>query len=124
MFNYPNSNPYLNNYTQQTQTPYPATQLFFVNGIKGVHDYIVPLNSTIYFKDSDSDKIFVKSCDNMGRTYLKAYKLSEINENEPIEVKNVENYVKMSDFKALETKFDELQQIINDITKSEGVEQK
>lgn len=132
MYNY--NNPYLNNYYSNqnnsysnnlTQTPlqYPTTSLIFVNGFNDVKDYIISLNSTIYFKDSNSDKIFIKSCDNTGKVSLKAYKLAEITENDNTTTLKQEDFVKISDFKALQEDFNNLKALITKNSENKGVEQ-
>ena len=76
---------YNNYYPNQQQVSQPQVQqptytpLTFVNGIEGAKAYIVAPNSTIYLRDSDSDKIFIKSSDPQGRLTLRTYRLIEDN---------------------------------------------
>lgn len=134
------NNPYYNNYYQTATTPqysnygntqssmqntqaqYSTIPLTFVNGIEGAKAYIVPPNSTIYLRDSDSDMLFIKSSDPMGRSYLKTYKLEEIDENMTSRTFKQEDYVKMSDFKALQEDFNTLKATITQMNESKGVE--
>ena len=115
---------YSNNYgsTQTTQAQYSMIPLTFVNGIEGAKAYIVPANSTIYLRDSDSNMLFIKSSDPMGRSYLKAYRMEEIDENQTSMSFKQEDYVKISDFRALQEDFNTLKATITQMNESKGVE--
>lgn len=68
-------------YTPQQNPTY--TPLVFVNGIEGAKTYIISgFNQIVYLKDTESDLMFIKSSDAMGKLYLKAYKLNEVNLDE------------------------------------------
>ena len=59
------------------------TPLIFVNGLDGAKSYIISgFNQIVYLKDTESDLLFIKSSDAMGKLYLKAYKLNEVNIDE------------------------------------------
>lgn len=125
---YQSSTPQYTNYgnaqtsMQSSQAQYSTIPLTFVNGIEGAKAYIVPPNSTIYLRDSDSDMLFIKSSDPMGRSYLKAYKLEEVDENMTSKSFKQEDYVKISDFKALQEDFNTLKATITQMKESKGVE--
>lgn len=128
MFNYANSNPYLSNYqqsnmNQQPQMQYPTTPMFFVNNINEARDYIMPLNSTLYFKDRDNNMLYIKSSDQMGRSIFKTYKLEEVDVNQNSKSFKQEEFVKISDFKALQEEFNSLKSLITKKDENKGVEQ-
>lgn len=52
--------------------------LVFVNGVEGAKGYVMNANQILYLKDCDSDTLFIKSADSIGRCDLKAYSLTEI----------------------------------------------
>ena len=91
--NYNNSNGYNNNYQNQGMINQPVapqqnimpqqnfTPLTFVNGIEGAKSYIIPANATIYLRDSDSNKIYIKSCDNEGKCTIKSFEMVDVDEN-------------------------------------------
>lgn len=100
------NNPYMNNYSgyypqnnytqptynygyqsqmqpQMTQQPQQTTfmQLTFINGLDEAKAYIVAPNSSIYLRDNNSNKLYIKSCDNTGRSSLEEYNLVKATEN-------------------------------------------
>lgn len=115
-----------NNYYNPTPTPSqqtPAqpqvqqptyTPLTFVNGIEGAKAYIVAPNSTIYLRDSDSDKIFIKSSDPQGRLTLRTYRLIEDN-NELSKT----TFATRDELKTLEDKIAKLQSMLEEKKVSE-----
>lgn len=64
--------------TQQTQPMF--MQLTFVNGLDEAKAYIVAPNSSIYLRDNNSNKLYIKSCDNTGRSSLEEYNLVKATE--------------------------------------------
>ena len=52
--------------------------IYFVNGIEGAKAFIVEPNKTVYLKDNDSNKMFVKVADSMGRTNMTIYEMKEL----------------------------------------------
>ena len=58
---------------QQTQPMF--MQLTFVNGLDEAKSYIVAPNSSMYLRDNNSNKLYIKSCDNTGRSSLEEYNL-------------------------------------------------
>lgn len=63
---------------QQTQPMF--MQLTFVNGLEEAKSYIVAPNSSIYLRDNNSNKLYIKSCDNTGRSSLEEYNLVKASE--------------------------------------------
>lgn len=134
MFNYNNTpyyNPYAPNYNgttpYQTQNNIMAQQptytpLVFVNGIEGAKKYIVQPNTTIYLKDNDSDKLFIKYCDAQGRSMLRIYDLVELDEQgnkkivAPVQEIDTEQFITKDTFKAMEIKLNKLQTAVDKLT--------
>lgn len=65
---------------QQIQQP-NYLPLTYVNGEEGAKAYIVSPNTTIYLRDSDSNKLFIKTSDNNGKYTIEGYELVKIGEN-------------------------------------------
>ena len=65
---------------QQIQQP-NYLPLTYVNGEDGAKAYIVSPNTTIYLRDSDSNKLFIKTSDNNGKYTIEGYELVKIGEN-------------------------------------------
>ena len=139
MFNY--NNPYLNTYNGYYPQPYNNVQmpnnnlnnnyqtqaqqntnnvpnqqttympLTFVNNIDEVNKIIVNPNTSIYLRDNNSNKLFIKSCDSTGKYTLKTYELVEINENTQKKANEqqkdiTKDFISKDDLKAIEEKFD------------------
>lgn len=63
---------------QQVQTP-NIIPMVYVNGLVGAKSYWMGTNQIAYLRDSEDDSIlYEKKTDNLGKYYLKAYKLSEM----------------------------------------------
>lgn len=131
------NNPYMNNYggyypqnsyqqptynygyqnqTQITQQPQSMfMQLTFVNGLDEAKSYIVTPNSSIYLRDNNSNKLYIKSCDNTGRSSLEEYSLVKTtgkgsNSSETIDYNQfVTNSVFQSMRDEFSAKFDEIE---------------
>lgn len=113
-----------NNYYTPTSTPQTQSQpqvqqptytpLTFVNGIEGAKAYIIPINSTIYLRDSDSDKIFIKSSDSQGRLTLRTYRLIEDNNEIPSN-----SFATRDELRTLEDKIAKLQSMLEEKKVSE-----
>ena len=105
--NYYNPSPSAPTQAQQQASFIPLT---FVNGIEGAKAYIVSPNSTIYLRDSDSDKIFIKSSDAQGRLMLRTYRLVEVNENEPKQpAQDLSSFATKDDLKEIKERIDKIQ---------------
>ena len=131
------NNPYMNNYggyypqnsyqqptynygyqnqTQMAQQPQSMfMQLTFVNGLDEAKSYIVTPNSSIYLRDNNSNKLYIKSCDNTGRSSLEEYSLVKTtekgsNSSESIDYNQfVTNSVFQSMKEEFKAKFDEIE---------------
>ena len=118
--NYPQPN-YNNAYNYQPmmaqQQTMPQIQqpnylpLTYVNGEEGAKAYIVSPNTTIYLRDSDSNKLFIKSSDNNGKYTIEAYELTPVGENSQkaqISHENIDpnQFISKEQLSALESKFD------------------
>lgn len=137
------NNPYMNNYTgyypqqsysqpnynygyqtqpqiaQQNQPMF--MQLTFVNGLEEAKSYIVAPNSSIYLRDNNSNKLYIKSCDNTGKSSLEEYELTKSNEKTPNSSEKIDynQFVTRSLFDALKeefnAKFDDLEKKLGGI---------
>lgn len=114
--NYYNPTPNAPTQSQQQASYIPLT---FVNGIEGAKAYIVSPNSTIYLRDSDSDKIFIKSSDAQGRLMMKAYHLVEMNDDEPKQsIADLSSFATKDELKEINEKIDRIQSKLNEKEKS------
>lgn len=93
----------------QTQSQQQASYipLTFVNGIEGAKAYIVSPNSTIYLRDSDSDKIYIKSSDAQGRLMMRTYRLVEVNDRDDKQM--TQEFATRDELKEIRDKIDEIQ---------------
>lgn len=130
------NNPYINNYggyypqqnyTQpnynygyqqqvtQQQTQPTFMQLTFVNSLDEAKAYIVAPNTSIYLRDNNSNKLYIKSCDNTGRSSIEEYDLNKSSGNTPNLSEKIDpnNFVTLSVFHALKeeynAKFEEIE---------------
>ncbi len=69
---------------QPTQKYLPLT---FVNGIEGAKAFIVNPNQTYYLIDDDSNTLYVKSADNLGKPSLKTFKIKAVEYDEQGHIK-------------------------------------
>ena len=82
--NYYNQNPYGNYYGQPMyQQPVQQTQsiipMSYVNGLEGAKAYWMGTNQIAYLRDNNDDSImYEKKTDAVGKYYMKAYKLTEL----------------------------------------------
>lgn len=95
---------------QQPQTNY--IPLTFVNGVEEVNKYILAPNTSVYLRDSESNKLYIKTCDSTGRCNVKSYELVEMGTNNEQKV-DYNQFVTNSVFQALKDeisgKFEELE---------------
>jgi hypothetical protein len=125
------NNPYLNNYGgyypqnnytqpnynygyQQQMTPQMSQQtqqmfmqLTFVNGLDEAKAYIVAPNSSIYLRDNNTNKLYIKSCDNTGRSSLEEYNLVKSTEKTSNLSENIDynQFVTTSVFQSMKDEF-------------------
>ena len=110
-------------YPNQQQAPQPQPQmqtqiqqpnylpLTYVNGEEGAKAYIVSPNTTIYLRDSDSNKLFIKSSDNNGKYTIETYELIIVGENSQKRQNSSETidpnqFISKDQLSALEEKFE------------------
>lgn len=108
------------NYSSQQNLNY--SPLIFVNGIEGAKNYIISgFNQIVYLKDNESDLLFIKSSDAVGKVYLKAYKLTEVNVDEISGIKNNKSsFVSQETFnKTINQLEDKLNKMIDILTPKE-----
>ena len=120
---YPQNNysqPSYNNYNyqpmmaqqQMSQIQQPNyLPLTYVNGEEGAKAYIVSPNTTIYLRDSDSNKLFIKSSDSNGKYTIEGYELVKIGENtqkSPNLSEKIDTsiFISKDELSALESKFE------------------
>lgn len=125
------SNYNYNNYPNPYQTAYPnpyqqrINQYAFVNGIEGAKSYQVMPNQTMLLMDSDNPICYMKVSDNLGKSYLRYFKLEEMDETktkeflEQTHTQNVPEYALKSDINALNTKLEELTKLLKKSSKGE-----
>lgn len=91
--------------TQQTQPMF--MQLTFVNGLEEAKGYIVAPNSSIYLRDNNSNKLYIKSCDNTGRSSLEEYNLVKATEkgSNSSETIDYNQFVTTSVFQSMKDEF-------------------
>ncbi len=95
----------------------------FVNGIEGAKAYQLAPNQTMLLMDADRPLIFKKAADNLGKSSLRYFTLTEIDENEATKMCQptpMPEYALKSDIEALNGKID---QLLNAFSKPEEVKQ-
>jgi hypothetical protein len=83
----------MNNYTQTQQPQINTAQsnITFVNGIEGAKAFQLSPNSNVLLMDSDNQRFYVKSTDNLGIAKMSSYKFEELDfSNTQQEVTNTE----------------------------------
>ncbi len=79
---YPQNNYYNNQYQQQPVNNFQQPTIYplvYVNGLVGAKAYFMGTNQVAYLRDSEDDSIlYEKRTDAMGKYFLKAYKLTEL----------------------------------------------
>ena len=90
---------------QQTQPMF--MQLTFVNGLDEAKSYIVAPNSSMYLRDNNSNKLYIKSCDNTGRSSLEEYNLVKSTEKGSNSSESVDynQFVTTSVFQSMKDEF-------------------
>lgn len=86
-------------------------QYSFVNGIEGAKAYQVMPNQTMLLMDSDKPIVFMKTADSLGKSTLRYFNLTEIDEAEVLkqyQPKPPVEYVSKSDFEALNEKMNNI----------------
>lgn len=108
------NNPY-QNYGYQNYTPQPkmsSNALFaFVNGVEEARAFIVSPNQIVYLLDNNSSHLFIKKADMQGRYLMEDYILTKAEQENT-------DFVKKSDFDALQQQILSLTQAVNGLTAS------
>lgn len=104
---YPQGNTYNHHYQQQVAQQPNFLQLTFVNSLEEAKAYIVAPNTSIYLRDNNSNKLYIKSCDNTGRSMLEEYDLNRTGSKTPNLSENIDfnQFVTMSVFDALKEEY-------------------
>ena len=116
-YSQPNYNNSYNYQPMMAQQPMPQIQqpnylpLTYVNGEEGAKAYIVSPNTTIYLRDSDSNKLFIKSSDSNGKYTIEGYELVKIGEptqKSPNLSESIDpnQFISKDQLSALESKFE------------------
>jgi hypothetical protein len=69
--------------TSPTQTPQMSNDMIWVQGLAGAKAYLVAPNTTVTLWDSESETIYLKSCDSNGMPSMKILDIKERVENAP-----------------------------------------
>lgn len=110
--------------TSPTPTPQMSNDMIWVQGLAGAKAYLVAPNTTVTLWDSESETIYLKSCDSNGMPSMKILDIKERVENAPKSPSNeVDNSTKefalVDDLKGLEeklsAKYDELEEICEEM---------
>ncbi len=123
---YPSMNNYSNNqnyipyynqsqyFNQNAQNSFQQIQpsflpLVFVNGIEGAKSFNVQPGKIVYLKDSDSNILYEKRSDNLGKCTLEAYELRkvDINNINNLKMQNDFSFATKDELKKLESAFSE-----------------
>ena len=82
MYNY---NPFQVGYTfnqnPQPTTPNMVNDIHWVQGIEGAKAYQVPPNGRTVLLDSEQNRMYIKTCDNIGMCDLRIFDFSEVSVN-------------------------------------------
>lgn len=100
--------PYQNNYQYQQpnyQQPMQRTMFATINGIDDVRTFIVQPNQIVYLLDTTSNHFYIKKADMSGRYAIEDYLLVKAEQEQ-------NDYVKKSDFLALQNQIATLTQAI------------
>ena len=97
---------------QQNQSQQPMSNFYaVVNGIDGVKNYQVLPNQTVLLMDNSRPVIYSKSANGLGQVSVEYFKLVPMTEEEAkgnSQPKEEMKYASISDFKALEQRFNNL----------------
>lgn len=110
-------------YTAQNQ---PTNDFIWVQGEAGAKAYLIAPNATVTLWDSESPTIYIKSADANGMPSMRTLDFTERFQNatkspQTHECQCGKDFVRVTDFQALEAKFDALQAKFDNMNKSEVV---
>lgn len=104
---------------QPPQTP--NNDIIWVQGEAGAKAYLVAPNTTVTLWDSENQTIYIKSADASGIPSMRTLDWKERNATPPTTPENrvcncEKEFVKISDFQALQAKFDDLEERFNEMS--------
>lgn len=108
------------------QTPQPAPQeqrrtnaeFIPVSNVQQAKDHIVQPNQMLYFMNNNVSEFYIKTADNFGTVQFKAFKFAEIASESPaMPTSNATNEITRSEFEALKTHLNTLEQRFEKINK-------
>ena len=103
--------------TAMTANPPQTNQgLIWVCGETGAKSYLVAPNNTVLLMDSEGNRFYLKSSDNAGMPTLKTYEYKEVIQNNIQPQSNVD-YVTRDEYTALENKYNDLVNKIEELSK-------
>lgn len=118
--NYQPYQPYQPNYQSQPYqsyqqpipryNPQPNSNIEYVNGIENVKAMPLPPNCIRLYLDSESQQFYIKRTDLEGRASIQVYQYTDTSKEEKPKIE----YVTIEQFKVLESKFDELKQMVGE----------
>jgi hypothetical protein len=111
-------------YTVQNQ---PTNDFIWVQGEAGAKAYLIAPNATVTLWDSESPTIYIKSADSNGMPSMRTLDFTERFQNAPKSPQTHEcqcdkDFVRVTDFQALEAKFEALKEKFDNMNKSEVIE--
>lgn len=75
--------PYMYGQMAQNKTLQGGNTFSYVNGLEGAKGFAMPPNQTILLMDSDNPMFYLKTSNNLGQAFIKAYKFEEVNLDAP-----------------------------------------
>ena len=114
--NYFNANyqpPQMPNYGAQTQARQSNVDWVYVNGLQGAREQIVQPGCTAWMMDNNDPLIYYKAVDQMGQPTLKAYRLTELEQQgtvpaQPAPQMDLSMFATREDVAAIGAKVDKL----------------
>lgn len=78
----------------------PSIGINWVQGIEGAKSFIIQPNEKVLLMDSEDDRLFIKSCDEIGKPSIRSFKLVEevLENNEKV---NMNEYVKKEEIQGM-----------------------
>lgn len=117
--------------SMQTTQPTPQEQrrtnaeFIPVSSIQQAKEHIVQPNQMLYFMNNNVSEFYIKTADNFGTVQFKAFKFSEIASESPtMPQTNVTSEITRSEFDALKTHLNALEQRFEEINKPSYAKEK
>lgn len=99
---------------QQPQQNYnvpPLNQYAYVNGPEGAKAFQVPPNQTMMLMDNDNPIVYMKQASATGQSFIRYFKLIEINEDQLKNKSSEVNYALKSDLDSILARLSKLEEI-------------